>query len=304
MSTLLTILGPTASGKTRLAAMLAHKLNGEVISADSRQAYRGMNLGTGKDYGDYIVDGQEIPYHLIDILEPGEEYNVFRYQQDFFRVYADIVQRDKFPVLCGGTGMYLEAVMGGYKMGEVPEDKTLREFLKNKNQEELVTYLASLRPPHNTTDTLDRERTIRAIEIATYELERHAEANSFPKLNPLIIGIAYERTHLRQRITERLQARLEQGMVAEVEELLNKGISAEKLEYYGLEYRYLSQYITGRISYEEMFRLLNTAINQFAKRQMTWFRRMERKGFQIHWLDGEMNLNDKLSCIMKLSHDI
>lgn len=301
---LLTILGPTASGKTRLAALVADRLNAEIISADSRQVYRGMNLGTGKDYADYLVDGKQIPCHLVDIVDPGEEYNVFRYQKDFFGIYEDLSKRNKPAILCGGTGLYIESVLGGYNMGEVPVDETLREFLGNKTQEELVAYLSSLRPLHNTTDTLDRERCIRAIEIATYELENESNNPSFPKLNPLIVGIAYERNKLRQRITQRLQERLEQGMAAEVEELLNKGISPEKLEYYGLEYRYLSQFITGRIGYDEMFRLLNTTIHQFAKRQMTWFRRMERKGFQIHWLAGELNMDDKLKTICDLPHII
>jgi len=300
MSTMITILGPTASGKTRLAALVANKLNGEVISADSRQVYRGMNLGTGKDYNDYIVNGKQVPYHLIDILEPGEEYNVYRYQQDFFRAYTGILQRGKLPLLCGGTGLYLESVLGAYKMGEAPENDTLREFLETKSQNDLVAYLASLRPLHNTTDSRNRKRTIRAIEIASYELEHQAEARSLPRLNPLIIGITYERQVLRQRITERLKARLEQGMVSEVEELLNKGISTEKLEYYGLEYRYLSQLIAGKISYEEMFRNLNTAIHQFAKRQMTWFRRMERKGFKIHWLDSESTTEMKVESILRM----
>lgn len=300
MSTMITILGPTASGKTRLAALVANKLNGEVISADSRQVYRGMNLGTGKDYNDYIVNGKQVPYHLIDILEPGEEYNVYRYQQDFFRAYTGILQRGKLPLLCGGTGLYLESVLCAYKMGEAPENDTLREFLETKSQNDLVAYLASLRPLHNTTDSRNRKRTIRAIEIASYELEHQAEARSLPRLNPLIIGITYERQVLRQRITERLKARLEQGMVSEVEELLNKGISTEKLEYYGLEYRYLSQLIAGKISYEEMFRNLNTAIHQFAKRQMTWFRRMERKGFKIHWLDSESTTEMKVESILRM----
>jgi len=300
MSTMITILGPTASGKTRLAALVANKLNGEVISADSRQVYRGMNLGTGKDYNDYIVNGKQVPYHLIDILEPGEEYNVYRYQQDFFRAYTGILQHGKLPLLCGGTGLYLESVLCAYKMGEAPENDTLREFLETKSQNDLVAYLASLRPLHNTTDSRNRKRTIRAIEIASYELEHQAEARSLPRLNPLIIGITYERQVLRQRITERLKARLEQGMVSEVEELLNKGISTEKLEYYGLEYRYLSQLIAGKISYEEMFRNLNTAIHQFAKRQMTWFRRMERKGFKIHWLDSESTTEMKVESILRM----
>jgi tRNA dimethylallyltransferase len=303
MNLLLTLLGPTASGKTRLAALVAANINGEIISADSRQVYRGMNLGTGKDYDDYLVDGKQVPYHLVDILEPGEAYNVFRYQRDFFKVYNDIINRGKTAVICGGTGMYIESVLAGYTLAEAPEDETLREFLKSKNQEQLVAYLASLRPLHNTTDTIDRERCIRAIEVATYEGEQEADKLEYPKLNPLIIGIAYERKTLRERITQRLKDRLENGMVEEVEGLIKQGISPEKLDYYGLEYRYLSQLILGKITYDEMFSLLNTAIHQFAKRQMTWFRRMERKGFQIHWLDGEREMEFKVQEILMLLNE-
>jgi tRNA dimethylallyltransferase len=297
---LLTILGPTASGKTRLAALVADRLNAEIISADSRQVYRGMNLGTGKDYADYMVDGKQIPCHLIDIADPGEEYNLFRYQKDFFKVFEDITGRNKVPVMCGGTGLYIEAILAKYDLNEAPFDETLRTFLKDKSHEELVSYLASLKPLHNTTDNTDRERTLRAIEIATYEIEQQAENSELPDLNPIIIGIAYERKNLRQRITQRLKERLEQGMVAEVEELLNKGIKPEKLDFYGLEYRYLTRFQTGQITYEEMFSQLNTAIHQFAKRQMTWFRRMERKGFRIHWLAGEMEMEEKIRTIKKL----
>jgi tRNA dimethylallyltransferase len=303
MNLLLTLLGPTASGKTRLAALVAARLNGEIISADSRQVYRGMNLGTGKDYDDYLVDGKQVPCHLVDILEPGETYNVFRYQRDFFKVYNDIINRGKTAVICGGTGMYIESVLAGYTLSEAPEDETLRKFLKSKNQEQLVAYLASLRPLHNTTDTIDRERCIRAIEIATYENENADNHKAIPVLNPLIIGIAYERETLRKRITQRLSDRLEQGMIAEVEALMKQGISAEKLDYYGLEYRYLSQFILGSITYDKMFSLLNTAIHQFAKRQMTWFRRMERKGFQIHWLDGEREMEFKVQEILMLLNE-
>lgn len=303
MNALLTILGPTASGKTRLAALVAANINGEIISADSRQVYRGMNLGTGKDYEDYLVDGKQIPYHLTDILDPGDAYNVYRYKQDFFRVHKDITSRGKTPVICGGTGMYIEAVLAGYSLAQAPEDATLREFLKNKSQKELVDYLASLRPLHNTTDTLDRERSIRAIEVATYEAEHRAGNQEYPKLNPLIIGIAYERKTLRERITQRLTDRFEHGMLEEVEGLIKQGISPEKLDYYGLEYRYLSQLILGKITFDEMFSLLNTAIHQFAKRQMTWFRRMERKGFQIHWLHGEMEMELKVLEITKLLYE-
>jgi tRNA dimethylallyltransferase len=250
MPEIIVITGPTASGKTRLAAEVAGKLNGEIISADSRQVYRGMNLGTGKDYDDYIVNGIKIPCHLIDILDPGEECNVFSYQQDFSRVCHDIVSRGKIPVLCGGTGLYIESVLAAYQMTDAPRDETLRAFLENKNQDELAAYLASLRPLHNTTDILERNRTIRAIEIATYEQEKQAEESENPTLKPMIFGVAWERKTQRERITQRLHERLGQGMVLEVETLIKQGVSPEKLDYYGLEYRYLPRYISGTITYE------------------------------------------------------
>ncbi|HHN47835.1 MAG TPA: tRNA (adenosine(37)-N6)-dimethylallyltransferase MiaA [Bacteroidales bacterium] len=300
MNTPITILGPTASGKTRLAALVANRKNGEIISADSRQVYRGMNLGTGKDYDDYIVDGQQIPYHLVDISEPGEEYNLFRYQQDFLKAFNNISSRNKTPLICGGTGLYLEAVLTGYKLTEAPKDETLRAFLASKTQDELNDFLASLRPLHNTTDTLDRERTIRAIEVATYAIEHEGNHTGFPGINSVVFGISYERENLRKRITQRLQARLESGMIEEVEQLIQQGITHEKLAYYGLEYRYISEHLAGKISFDEMFKLLNTAIHQFAKRQMTWFRRMERKGLKINWLQGESGLQEKLASMLAL----
>jgi len=299
MKKLITILGPTASGKTRLAALVTNRLNGEIISADSRQVYRGMNLGTGKDYEDYIVDGQQIPYHLVDIADPGEEYNLFRYQQDFLKAFNDISSRNKTPLICGGTGLYLEAVLTGYKLAETPKDETLRTFLASKTQEELNDFLASLRPLHNTTDTLDRERTIRAIEVATYANENEQNPASFPEIHPVVFGVRYERKALRERITQRLRERLENGMIAEVAELIQQGITHEKLAYYGLEYRYISEHLAGKISFDEMFKLLNTAIHQFAKRQMTWFRRMERKGLKIHWLQGEMSMEEKVGLVVE-----
>ncbi len=299
MNTPITILGPTASGKTRLAALVANRINGEIISADSRQVYRGMNLGTGKDYEDYIVDGQQIPYHLVDIADPGEEYNLFRYQQDFLKAFNDISSRNKTPLICGGTGLYLEAVLTGYKLAEAPKDETLRTFLASKTQEELNDFLASLRPLHNTTDTLARERTIRAIEVATYVNENEQNPASFPEIHPVVFGVRYERKALRERITQRLTERLENGMIAEVAELIQQGITHEKLAYYGLEYRYISEHLAGKISFDEMFKLLNTAIHQFAKRQMTWFRRMERKGLNIQWLQGEMSMEEKVGLVVE-----
>ncbi|MGB4204979.1 MAG: tRNA (adenosine(37)-N6)-dimethylallyltransferase MiaA [Bacteroidales bacterium] len=299
MINLITILGPTASGKTRLAALLANRINGEVISADSRQVYKGMDLGTGKDYSDYEVDGKTVPYHLIDIADPGEEYNVFRYQQDFIRVYNDIIRRGRIPVMCGGTGLYIESVLGAYRMESVPQNEELRAELKQKSLEELAEKLRNIKPLHNITDITDRERALRAIEIAVFENERKNDTHSFPDMNSLIFGVAYNRSELRQRITQRLKNRMGEGMINEVKELLSSGVSAEKLDFYGLEYRYLARYVTGMITYDEMFSLLNTAIHQFAKRQATWFRRMERKGFTIHWLPGEWNMDEKMEYILQ-----
>lgn len=299
MINLITILGPTASGKTRLAALLANRINGEVISADSRQVYKGMDLGTGKDYSDYEVDGELVPYHLIDIADPGEEYNVFRYQQDFIKVYNDIIKRGRVPFMCGGTGLYIESVLGAYRMESVPQNDELRAELKHKSLEELAEKLRNIRPLHNITDTTDRNRTIRAIEIAVFENEKKTQIFTLPEIHSLIFGIAYDRSKLRQRITQRLKNRMGEGMINEVKDLLSSGVSAEKLDFYGLEYRYITRYVTGLISYDEMFSLLNTAIHQFAKRQTTWFRRMERKGFIIRWLPGEWDMDDKLEYVLQ-----
>ena len=281
---MITILGPTATGKTRLAAAVAAALDGEVISADSRQVYRGMDIGTGKDYDDYVVEGKTVPYHLVDIADPGYEYNVFEFQNDFLKAFSDLVSREKTPVLCGGTGMYLEAVLSGYKLVEVPENTQLRERLRQKNMHELTEILKSLREVHNITDLTDRDRTMRAIEIAEFEKSHPRTKDDFPKINHRIYGIRFERRIIRERITLRLKQRLEEGMIEEVGNLL----------------RYLTDYVTGKISYEEMFRLLNTAIHQFAKRQMTWFRRMEKKGFKIQWIDGNLPLEQKVDLILKL----
>lgn len=296
---LITILGPTACGKTKLAAGLAFHLNGEIISADSRQVYRGMNIGTGKDYEDYIVKGQKIPFHLIDIAEPGTEFNVYRYQQEFINVYKDIRLRNKTGIFCGGTGLYLESVLRGYKLIEVPEDLNLREELKNKSLEELVNILSSLRKLHNNTDSTDINRTIRAIEIETYLLKNRDQVNDFPEIRSLIFGINPDREIVRKRITDRLESRLKNGMIEEVQRLIESGITPGQLKFYGLEYKFLTMYVSGEIKYEEMFRLLNTAIHQFAKRQMTWFRKMEKKGFIIHWLDGSRSTDENLERIMR-----
>ena len=298
---MLTILGPTASGKTTVAAHAAQLLNGEVISADSRQVYRGMDLGTGKDYGDYEISGQKIPYHLIDIVDAGYEYNVFEYQHDFLNVYADVTLRGKFPVLCGGSGLYLEAILKNYKLIQVPFNDELRKRLENKDLDELAKILKEYKSDlHNVTDIENKKRALRAIEIEEH-LKLHPDVDTtMPDINSLVVGVKFDRLSRRRRITERLKQRLDEGMLDEVQVLLDKGLSSEQLTYYGLEYKYLTQHLIGELSFDEMFRGLETAIHQFAKRQMTWFRRMEKKGTDIHWLDGYMPLEEKLDRIKKL----
>ncbi len=297
---LIAVVGPTASGKTSLAARLASKINGEIISADSRQVYRHMNLGTGKDYDDYTVNGVRVPCHLLDIAEPGYKYSVFEYQRDFFNAFTDIHSRGKMPVLCGGSGMYIDAALKGYKLIDAPYNEELRKELQSKNPEELNRILVSLKELHNTTDTDSADRTIRAIEIETFR-QLHPEITSgLPPVNPVFIGVLYERNAERARITDRLHTRLKQGMVDEVQQLLASGIPAESLVYYGLEYKFITHYLSGTITYEDMFRLLNTAIHQFAKRQRTWFRKMEKEGAEIHWLDGELSLDEKVEKAIRL----
>ncbi len=291
---LICILGHTAAGKTAFAAHLASHLNGEIISADSRQVYRHMNIGTGKDLEDYIVEGETVPYHLINIVNPGNEYNVYEYQKDFLKVFSDIQKREKMPLLCGGTGMYIEAVLKAYKLIDVPPNPSLKEELNSWSHNKLIEKLRSYKIPHNTTDTESKKRLIRAIEIEEYYALNPELDKDYPELQPIILGIKYDRESRRKRITERLRNRLKEGMIEETEFLLESGVKEEKLVYYGLEYKYLTWYIRGELSYEEMFRQLNTAIHQFAKRQMTWFRGMERRGFTIHWLDGNMPLDKKL----------
>jgi tRNA dimethylallyltransferase len=298
MDQLITILGPTASGKTALAANLASHLNGEIISADSRQIYRGMDIGTGKDIGDYQVDGKQIPYHLIDILEPGTRYNVFEFMSEFTNSFNMITRNKKLPILCGGSGMYLDAVLRGYQMNKVCENVELREKCRLLSVEELVGKLSSFGPLHNISDVTDKDRLIRAIEIAEYQSQNHDTVVNLPKFNSTNFGISHDRIVLRSRITERLKIRLSEGMVDEIQELLSRGIKPEELIYYGLEYKFVTMYVIGQISYEDMFTQLNTAIHQFAKRQMTWYRRMEKKGVKIHWIDGSIDLNDKLAVIL------
>lgn len=297
---LIAILGPTASGKTQFATALANKLDTEIISADSRQIYRGMDIGTGKDLDDYTIDGKQIPYHLIDIVEPGYKYNVFEYQRDFLTAYNGIRQKGKIPIMCGGTGMYLESVLKGYRLLPVPENPQLRAQLADKSLDELTEILKRYKTLHNTTDVDTAKRAIRAIEIEEYYAHTPVEERSFPQLNSLIIGIDIDRELRREKITRRLHQRLEEGMVNEVHNLLDKGISPEDLIYYGLEYKYLTLYVIGKLTYEQMFHDLEIAIHQFAKRQMTWFRGMERRGFTIHWIDAQWPMEEKTAFAIRL----
>ena len=297
---LVTILGPTASGKTPLAAALAFRLNAEIISGDSRQVYRRMDLGTGKDLADYVVDGKRIPYHLIDIVEPGYKYNVFEFQRDFLQAYDDIRQRGVLPILCGGTGMYIESVLKGYKLLPVPENAELRSSLADKSLDELTTILAGYKKLHNSTDVDTVKRAIRAIEIEEYYRQQPVSAREFPAINSLVIGVDIDRDLRRTKITRRLKQRLDEGMVDEVRALLDAGIPAEDLIYYGLEYKYLTLYAVGQLTYDEMFHQLEIAIHQFAKRQMTWFRGMERRGFNIHWIDASLPMEQKVEEIVGL----
>ena len=297
---LITILGPTASGKTPLAAALADRLGTEIISGDSRQVYRRMDLGTGKDLVDYTVEGRQVPYHLIDIVEPGYKYNVFEYQRDFLKAYQEITAKNKLPILCGGTGMYIESVLKGYRLLPVPENPELRASLEGKSLEELTGILEGYKKLHNSTDVDTAKRAIRAIEIEEYYKQQPAEYREFPSLKSLIIGVDIDRELRREKITRRLKQRLDEGMVEEVRGLLAEGIYPENLIYYGLEYKFLTQYAIGELTFDEMFHQLETAIHQFAKRQMTWFRGMERRGFTIHWLDATLPMEEKIEHITNL----
>ena len=295
---IITILGPTASGKTSFAANLATNLNAEIISGDSRQVYRGMDIGTGKDLKDYIVGQRMIPYHLIDIVDAGYEYNIFEYQKDFYKVFNEIKDRRKIPILCGGSGMYIESILNGYKLIQVPENKVLRDELEKIKTEKLVKILSSYGSLHNISDISDRKRLIRAIEIQQFNKTNKDIQTKLPAIKSIVFGIDLERDEVRNRITKRLKTRLQEGMIEEVKELMRKGLSSEQIKFYGLEYKFLTSYIMDEFSYDEMFRQLNTAIHQFAKRQMTWFRRMEKKGFKINWIDGKLNLETKINkCI-------
>ena len=305
---MITILGPTASGKTSVAAALALRTGGEIISADSRQVYRRMDIGTGKDLADYTIGDVHIPYHLIDIAEPGTKYNLFQYQQDFHTAYNDIRSRGKLPILCGGTGLYIEAVLGGYSLSPVPQNQKLRESLEGKSLDQLTQMLVQLKQKngsnmHNRTDVDTAQRAIRAIEIETYNLEHPTPERQMPPVDSLVIGINIDRELRREKITRRLKARLEEGMCDEIRSLIDGGVNPDDLIYYGLEYKFVTEYVVGRTSYEEMFRQLEIAIHQFAKRQMTWFRGMERRGYTIHWIDAAQSMDEKVGAIMSLMNE-
>lgn len=297
---IITILGPTASGKTTLAVELAYQLKSEIISADSRQVYKGMDIGTGKDLGEYTISDTQIPHHLIDIVNPGYKYNLFEYQRDFLKAYEQIQSKGVTPILCGGTGLYLESVLKGYQLLPVPENRELRSTLETYSLEELTKLLATYKELHNTTDVDNKKRAIRAIEIEEYYKSNPCEKRSFPHLKSIIFGVDISRDRRRKRISHRLHQRLEEGMLDEVKGLLAQGVSPEDLIYYGLEYKFLTQHLIGELSYQEMVSKLEIAIHQFAKRQMTWFRGMERRGFKIHWISEELNNQEKVSEIIKL----
>ena len=302
---MITILGPTACGKTSLAAALAADIHGEIISGDSRQVYRGMDIGTGKDLADYKVGDISVPYHLIDIVEPGTKYNVYQYQRDFMRAYDDIVGRGVTPVLCGGSGLYLEAVLRGYRMAPVPENKQLRQSLEGKSLAELTEMLNDIKARkglrmHNTTDVDTAKRAIRAIEIELYQDEHPEETEDIQPVDSLVIGLQIEVEQRRERITRRLKARFDEGMADEIRRIIDSGVAPEDLIYYGLEYKYVTEYVIGQRDFEETFRLLEIAIHQFAKRQMTWFRGMERRGVKIHWIDSQLPMEEKINEIKKI----
>lgn len=297
---LITIIGPTASGKTAFAAALAARLDTEIISGDSRQVYRSMDIGTGKDLADYMVDGKQIPYHLIDICNPGDKYNVFEYQHDFHKAFEEIRKKGKLPILCGGTGMYIESVLRGFKLLDVPQNPALRELLKGKSLVELEQILASYKVLHNKTDVDSAQRAIRAIEIEEFYKTEAPDKREYAPINSLIIGVDIDRDLRREKISRRLRARLDEGMVDEVRAILATGVKPEDLIYYGLEYKFLTLYIIGQLTYDEMVSQLEIAIHQFAKRQMTWFRGMERRGLHIHWLDATLPTDEKINNVLAL----
>ncbi len=297
MSSLLTILGPTACGKTAFATRLAYDLGGEILSADSRQVYRGMDIGTGKDLADYMVNGKRIPYHLIDIADAGEKYNVYEFQHDFLEAYNDIVARGATPIMCGGTGLYLESVIRGYRLSPVPQNPELRERLAGKSLEELTEILRGYKQLHNTTDVDSAQRAIRAIEIEDYYQHTPLDNREFPEIDSLVIGLDINRELRREKISRRLRSRLDEGMVDEIRRIIDSGVAPEDLIYYGLEYKFVTMYVIGQLTYEEMVSQLEIAIHQFAKRQMTWFRGMERRGITIHWLSCDIPVEERIEMV-------
>jgi tRNA dimethylallyltransferase len=297
---LITILGPTASGKTGLACELAYKLDSEIISGDSRQVYRSMDLGTGKDLDDYVVNGKQIPYHLIDIREAGDKYNIYEYQHDFHKIFSGLREKPILPILCGGSGLYIESVLKGYSLINVPENKELRKKYENHSLQELAEILSTYKALHNTTDIDTAQRAIRAIEIEEYKKAHNPDQNEFPPINSLIVGVDIDRELRRERISKRLKSRLDEGMVDEVKFILEKGVAPDDLIYYGLEYKYLTLYVLGKLTFQEMFSQLEIAIHQFAKRQMTWFRGMEKRGLKIYWIDYTIPNQQKIEVIEKL----
>ena len=299
---LLTITGPTACGKTSLAAELAFQLGGEIISADSRQVFRGMDIGSGKDLADYHIHNTDIPYHLIDIHDAGYEYNVYQFQNDFIRAFGDIVSRGRQPILCGGTGMYIEAVVKGYQLADAPIDPEFRQRMEAYTDEELTARLASYIKLHNHTDTESRDRLLRALEIQEYHLQHPDAYPHMPDMEHIIIGVRYPREQVIERIGIRLRERLQNGMIDEVQSLLDQGVPEERLLRYGLEYRHVTRYLRGECTYDEMYEHLYTDIRRFSKRQMTWFRRMERQGIAIHWIDGPQPLDTKVAQVLQLFH--
>lgn len=310
MQKMITIIGPTASGKTDLAAHLAadfikNGTNAEIISGDSRQVYRGMDIGTGKDLCDYTVGDIKVPYHLIDICDPGEKYNIFRYQQDFLEAYQDITSRNALPILCGGSGLYVESVIKGYNLSPVPQDPQLRASLEDKSMEELTQMLIELKERnhtcmHNTTDVDSKQRAIRAIEIETYNLTKHTDNRYVPPIDTIIIGVDIPREERREKISSRLKKRVDEGMLEEIKRIIDSGVEPEDLIYYGLEYKFVTEHVIGKTSYEEMLRQLEIAIHQFAKRQMTWFRGMERRGCTIHWVDALLPMHERVERVKEI----
>lgn len=300
MSKIITITGPTASGKTPFAVEIANRIEGEIISGDSRQVYRFMDIGTGKDLGEYTIGNKKIEHQLIDIKEPGEKYTLYDFQRDFHVAYQDILSRSKTPILCGGTGLYIESVLKGYELKEVPKNETLRDSLATKSLEELTSILSTYKNLHNTTDTDSKKRAIRAIEIAKFQQDKKATTQSYPPVESLVIGMSIDRDTRRNKISSRLKTRIDEGMIDEVKKILSLGVSPDDLIYYGLEYKFVTLYVIGQISYKEMYQKLEIAIHQFAKRQMTWFRGMERRGINIHWIDALLPMDEKADRAMQL----